>query len=243
MKTLISTLALTFAVMATPAAAGPLGGAGKAAGKVPERAAPGKPTTAGETTWKVEKGTRARTRVAPTRKAGASAETRAGVSPSWKIEKGERAAASGDGVDDLVVGAGSGSPRGATRGKFRQEGGTTVGTADDVAAPRDPRAESSIGRGRARSRATVATAAPDEGGGLWNAIPARGSKPAEAGTGHEEWVDIQASGQQSPAHNPRNPENVQASEAQRSQASRKAKLSRNGTTVATANEVLAPETD
>ncbi len=118
---------------------------------------------------------------------------------TWKVEEGE-AAASGD-------------------GGFRQEGGTTVPTADDLLAPED--------EGEALLLPAVQAAREA-------ARPQR-SKMSQNGTTVETANEVQA---------PAPPGAALAGDEHEITydiAAQRAKLSQNGTTVAIANEVLAPQ--
>ncbi|MBX7528544.1 hypothetical protein [Qipengyuania vesicularis] len=131
-----------------------------------------------------------------------------------RSRRGARSA-SDDGRADIVTGAGTHAPRG--NGGFRQEPGTTVPTADDIKAPEKE------GEAALLLPAVQAARASSQGGEEGGVEPSwkveKGEAAEASGSGgHVRVID----GSQPPA---------------------RAGLSQNGTTVATADEVLAPETN
>lgn len=130
--------------------------------------------------------------------------------------------------DMLGSGASQSAPAtAAANGKgFRQEGGTTVGTADDVQAPQD---ENAVGLLLPAVQSVREAARPQR------------AKMSQNGTTVETANEVQAPQSPQRAKMSQNGTTVEtANEVQAPQRPQRAKTSQNGTTVETASEVQAP---
>jgi hypothetical protein len=148
------------------------------------------------------------------------------VETTFKVEKGEQAQASREG--------------------FRQEGHTTVGTADDIQAPE--LAQAQVGRGRTQARASIGEAMTSQNGTTVEtasevqaqqrpqAVPPSQTKGKVEATWKVEEGEAAAAGGGAAGAGKATFKEYRTNPA-------RARMSQNGTTVETASEVQAPQAE